>query len=104
MKKYIFSIWLNDKDTKKQIIDTALALSIISKEVAEAFGGGTIYEANGVFSHEDNSIVQEKTIRVETLDFINDNNVFVEFAKRMRDKLNQESVLMEIVDLPCSFI
>ena len=104
MKKYIFSIGLNDKDTKLQIIDTALALSIISKEVAESFGGGTIYEANWVFSHENKSIVQEKTIRVETLDFINDNNVFVNFAKKIRDKFNQESVLMEIVEVPCQFI
>lgn len=104
MKKYIFSIGLNDKDTKLQIIETALALSIISKEVAESFWGGTIYEARGVFSHDDKSIVQEKTIRVETLDFINDNNVFVDFAKKIRDKFNQESILMEVVDIPCQFI
>lgn len=108
MKKYIYSIGLNDKDTKEQIIRNADAMYTIEDMVASVFGWGTVWETRGVFMHDDGTIVRENSIRVETLWFNSDcegfESKYIDFAEWAKDYFNQESVLLEIVEVAEQFI
>lgn len=68
MNKTTLYIGLNDKDTKTQKIDTIEAFKIVSNIIAEYADGGTIYNATGIYKHDDGSIVIENTLRVELID------------------------------------
>lgn len=103
MKKYIISIGLNDKDTKEQIVNTTQAQFIIEDKVAIAFGWGTIIPSRGVFRHEDGTIVRENSIRVETLAYASEEDA-KDFCEDMKAIFNQESVLLEIVEVSEQFI
>ena len=63
--------------------------------VANSFWGGTISEALGVFKHDDGTIVQEESIRIETLDFWMSENAVNDFCELVKRELNQESILVE---------
>lgn len=93
IKKLTLYLGLNDKDTKVQMISTLEAYKIVSNILASDFGGGTIYEAKGVYKHDDGTIVFEKTLRIEIL-FAEKENVrnLVEQLKKM---FNQESVAVQ---------
>lgn len=67
MEKFTLYLGLNDKDTKTQKIGTIEAYKVVENLIAEDFGGGTIYEARGVYRHDDGQIVKENTLRIELL-------------------------------------
>ena len=100
MRQFTFYIGLNDKDTKAQKIDTIEAYKIASNLCADYFGGGTIYNAQGIYKHDDGAIVIENTLRIEVLDFNNSlfENVrdFVGTCKRV---FNQESIAVQISEV-----
>lgn len=58
---------LNDKDMKIQLINTIEAYKIVSNILAKDFGGGTIFEAEGIYKHDNGTVVIEKTLRIEIL-------------------------------------
>lgn len=65
MNKYTLYIGLNDKDTKQQQIDGMEAAKIVQNILTETTNGGTIYNATGVYKHDDGTIIIENTLRVE---------------------------------------
>ena len=67
MKKFTLYMGLNDKDLKVQVISTIEAYKVVSNILAKDFGGGTIFEAQGVYTHDNGAIVFEKTLRIEIL-------------------------------------
>lgn len=111
MKKYTFYIGLNDKDTKKQIVDTDASFSLIEKWSADVLWWATISEWRWVFKHEDGTIVCENCIIISTLCFDNVSNSetcsrekYINFAKKLKKEFNQESILMEVTDVDVDFI
>ena len=93
MKKFTLYLGLNDKDTKVQEINTIEAYKIVTNLVTEYFGGGTIFEANGIYKHDDGTIVTEKTLRIELM--FTDKNTIIEFISILKKVFNQESIILQ---------
>ena len=86
--RHTLIVGLNDKDTKKQVCNRQRAKNIIMDIVGDC----TISDATGHYTHEDGSTVNEKSIKVELL-FKADNQV-IDYAKRIKQELNQESIAL----------
>lgn len=93
IKKFTLYLGLNDKDTKQQEIATVEAYKIVSNLISSDFDGGTIFEAKGIYKHEDGQIVTETTLRIELL--------FTEAVKvkalcdTLKKLFNQESIAVQ---------
>ena len=97
MKRYTLYLGLNDKDTKVQRIETIEAYKIVENMLASMFDGGTIFNAKGIYKHDNGEVVTENTLRIEILEFdtsIIDN--VREFVRILKDIFNQESVAVQI--------
>lgn len=97
IKKFTLYLGLNDKDTKRQQIDTIEAYKIVSNLLAKDFGGGTIFSADGIYRHDDGTIVIEKTLRIEIL-FAERDNV-LKLCDELKRLFNQESIAMQSEDI-----
>ena len=86
--RHTLIVGLNDKDTKKQVCNRQKAKNIIMGIVGDC----TISDATGHYTHEDGSEVKEKSVKVEML-FKADNQV-IDYARQIKEKLNQESVAL----------
>lgn len=84
---------LNDKDKKVQVINTLEAYKIVSNLIAFKFDGGTIFEAKGIYKHDNGVIVTETTLRIELL-FANENDVR-ELVNTLKILFNQESIAVQ---------
>lgn len=93
IKKFTLYLGLNDKDTKVQQISTLEAYKIVSNLISADFGGGTIFEAKGIYKHEDGAIVTETTLRIELL-FAEEIQV-KELVCTLKKLFNQESVAVQ---------
>ena len=104
MTRYTLTIGLFDKDTKRQKISTDIAIRIVSDLVVNVIGYGTIHTGNGIYTHNNGSIVVEPSIVF-----------FVDGEKDLKDKvktlawqikkaLNQESVMLEETAVKMEFI
>jgi len=91
MNNYIFSIGLNDKNTKRQEINTIDCYKLATNLLIEHFGGGTINEWKWVYTHENWDIVIENTL-ICSVCTDKDVTPFIEDAKRI---FNQESILKQ---------
>ena len=97
MRKFTLYLGLNDQHTKTQKIDTIEAYKVVENLLASMFDGGTIFNAHGVYKHDDNTIVIENTLRVEILEF--DNSILDnvrEFVRILKNTFNQESIAVQI--------
>ena len=97
MKRYTLYLGLNDKDTKTQKINTIEAFKIVSDLIARHFDGGTVYDARGIYRHDNGDIVVENTLRIEILEF--ENSIFEDVksvVKTLKDVFNQETVAVQI--------
>lgn len=65
MTKYTLYIGLNDKDTKRQEVQTLEAFKVSANIFKALTGGATISEAQGIYTHDNGDIVIEKTLRCE---------------------------------------
>lgn len=93
MKKHTLYLGLNDKDTKTQLINTIEAYKIVSNILAADFGGGTIFEAQGIYKHDDGTIVFEKTLRIEIL--FAETSQIKTLVNTLKKVFNQESVAVQ---------
>lgn len=84
---------LNDKETKCQKVSTVEAYKIVSNLIANRFDGGTIFEAQGIYKHENGTIVTETTLRIELL-FAETKDVR-EFVDLLKEMFNQESIAVQ---------
>lgn len=100
--KVILFVGLFDKDSKAQEISTLDAYKIASNLLTDIIGFGTITEAVGIYTHDDGTIVNEPTLRIEV------SGIELEPMKRLaialKQAFNQESVGFEIVKSDFSFV
>ena len=98
MKKVIYYVGLNDKDQKKQIIETEQARKII----ADVVGDNTMQLVMGTFTHEDNTKVNENTFKVEC--FVDNTDNLKANCEDIKRLLNQESIYIEVSEVNGLFI
>lgn len=101
-QKIILFLGLFDQTSKAQEISTLDAFKIASNLLTDIIGFGTITEAVGVYTHDDGTIVNEPTLRIEV------SNVELEPMKKLaialKSAFNQESVAFEVVHSDFNFI
>lgn len=102
MEKFTLYLGLNDKDTKTQKINTLEAYKIVTNLLAADFGGGTIYEARGIYKHDDGTIVTETTLRIEIL-FTTRGQV-LDLIATLKKLFNQESVALQVENIDSTLI
>ncbi len=93
MEKFTMFIGLNDKDTKKQEIDTERAVNLVYNALCKQGIDCITYDIkNGVYKHNNGTIVFEKNIIVEM--FFVENIQVVRALNEIKSILNQESILL----------
>ena len=97
MKKFTLYCGLNDRTTKRQEIATLEAAKIVQNACLRYTDGATIFEADGIYKHEDGSFVVEKTLRVELL-FATAESVR-KIADAIKTALNQEAIAVQEQDI-----
>ena len=102
MNKYTLYIGLNDKDTKQQQIDNLEASKIVQNVLTKKTGGGTIYNAVGVYTHGDSTIIIENTLRVEIVAAARE--AVLEAINIIKTALNQESIILQTEHIESVFI
>lgn len=104
IKKTIY-LGLNDKDTKTQVISTLEAYKVINNLITNQFDGGTIFEAQGIYKHDDGHVVIEKTLRIELLLFAADDLSKVDgLIKTLKQIFNQESVAVQTENITSELV
>jgi len=95
IKKYNLFLGLNDKKTKTQLINTLEAYKLLMNY----FSNATITEATGFYKHNDGTVIIEKSLKIEILDFDNIFNLFAT-CETLKTLFNQESIAVqtEIID------
>ena len=93
MEKFILYLGLNDKDTKKQKINTIEAYKIVNNVVNNYCDGATIYECQGIYKHDSGEVVFEKTLKIELM-FV-DRVTVVALVKDLKKIFNQESIVLQ---------
>ena len=93
MKQYTIMVGLNDKDTKKRLINKNKAKEILMN----ICGDCTISDAVGHYTHEDGQQVVEKSLRVEIL--FKELEEVLDFCKQIKQELNQESVALSYQEI-----
>lgn len=103
MKKIKLSIGLFDKDTKKQQIDTFNAVQLIEKTlIAVGAAGLSVYTGNGVYVHDDGTLVREPSVFVDIYNLPNEElEKAIVFLKK---ELNQESIAVESSTVNVKFL
>lgn len=92
---------LNDKDTKTQKIDTLEAFKIVTEYITSILDGCTIYNAQGVYKHDNGDIVIENTLRIELFtDNMQKVDQIIDTLKRL---FNQESIIKQIEHVNTAF-
>ena len=104
MTRYTLTIGLLDKDTKRQKISTDIAIRIVSDLVVNVIGYGTIHTGNGIYTHNNGSIVVEPSL-VYFVDGEKDlKNKVKTLAWSIKKALNQESIMLEETAVKMEFI
>lgn len=93
MNKVTLYLGLNDKDSKKQEVSTIEAFKIASKIITSYTDGGTIFEADGIYRHDNGDIVIEKTLKIELVDITS--TAVNSIISALKISLNQESILKQ---------
>lgn len=102
MKKTTFYVGLNDKDSKFQKISTLEAYKVAQNILTTKVDGATIFEASGIFKHEDGSIVIEQTLRIELLNV--SEQIINELIDTFKLVFNQESILVQNENVNIKFM
>ena len=102
MIKTVLSIGLNDKDSKVQEIETNDAKNIIIGLVSRMTDGATVYDAQGIYTHENGALVHEHTIRIEM--YGTKKKTCKAICAELCKLLNQESIAMERVIINSAFV
>lgn len=102
MKRFTLYVGLNDKDTKAQKIDTLEAYKIVSNLLVATVGGGTIYQAQGIYKHDNGDIVIENTLRIEIIEASEKDIGYI--IKTLKTILNQESIILQTENIESKLI
>lgn len=94
IKQHVLYVGLNDKDTKRQEINTIDAYKIVQRLIVGAgYDGATISEATGIYKHDDGTIVLEKSLQISIL--FADEAKTEQLINDIKRVLNQESVAFQ---------
>lgn len=99
--KVTLYVGLNDQDIKTQIIPTIEALKLASNACVKYVGGGTIYQAVGVYTHENGEIVTENTLRIE---IIEPGASLAGLVNDLKKTLNQETIIIQHEMIDSKFV
>lgn len=97
MKKFTLYMGLNDQDTKAQEIATVEAFKITNKILLQHVEGATVFEADGIYKHEDGTFTTEKTLRIELL-FVEVETVKT-IVSVLKTVFNQESIAVQMQEI-----
>ena len=101
-QKFTIYLGLDDKDARRQIVETSDAAAAVSRLVVDRFGYGTVIAgARGVYSYTGGGIASENTIIVILYLTPADRAAVVGLCNELKKTFNQESVGLESV--PVSF-
>lgn len=96
-------IGLNDKDSRVQLIDTVEAIKMVTSLLRGVnIDGATVYNATGIYTHNDGSIVIENTLRVELFE-ASEADV-LKGVELIKIALNQESIIVSNETVESKFI
>ena len=96
-------IGLNDKDTKRQEITNLDAKAEISTILFRHFPYGfTLQECQGMYKHNDGTVVCENTIKVILFDY--NMGLVPDAVKDLKLKLNQECIAVERIETTINFV
>ena len=84
---------LNDKDTKRQEISTLEAAKVVRNACLSFADGATIFEADGIYKHNDGEFVAEKTLRVELM--MVEQPTVRRIVDTLKAILNQEAIAVQ---------
>lgn len=101
-KRYTISVGLNDKEEKKQLVQTESVLRLVKdccKNYDMAFSS---YLQDGGYIHDNGEFVLEKSVCIVFID--PDENMIEEIAKDLCAFLNQESVMITAEEVECYFV
>lgn len=93
MKQFTVMVGLNDKDTKKRVINKNKAKEVIMRIVGDC----TVSDAVGHYTHDNGEVVTEKSLRVEIL--FKELEDVVGYCKQIKQELNQESVALSYTEI-----
>lgn len=96
-KKFTLYLGLNDKDQKVQLIETSKAYDMVSFILLNKVEGATIFQAQGLYKHDDGQKVVENTFRIELL--FTDEETVRSIVNTLKDVFNQESVAVQIEEI-----
>lgn len=104
IKKTIY-LGLNDKNTKTQLINTLEAYKIVNNLITSDFDGGTIFEAQGIYKHDNGTFVIEKTLRIELLLFeAADAAKIDKLIQTLKKVFNQESIAVQTENITSELV
>ena len=96
-------IGLNDKDTKRQEITNLDAKAEISAILFKHFPYGfTLQECQGMYKHNDGTVVCENTIKVKLFDY--NIGLVPDVVKDLKLKLNQECIAVERIETTVNYV
>ena len=102
MNRITLYIGLNDKDTKVQKISTLECTKVVYNVLFSCgIDGATVYEATGIYKHDNGDVVFENTLRVEL--FGVDNKAVDKSIDLLKIALNQESIIKQIETVTSEF-
>ncbi len=99
---YYFTVGLNDKNTKTQLIGSDAAELLIADYIANNFAGGTVFPCKGVYKHENGKTVKENTFMIMLANITREEAI--ETANYFKTIFNQESVGVLPVNAEMAFI
>lgn len=96
MTKYIITLGLNDKDTKKQTFEVSDAINMTFEIISNHANGATITPVIGMYKHDNGERVIENSLKIELLFISQDEALCI--ARDLAVKFNQESIVIESVE------
>lgn len=100
--KFIISLGLKDKDTKKQKINTWRASRLLQKLLKLYNIDATVYKAKGIYTHANGKQVKENTLRLEI--YFQEDNKILNFCNVLKTTYNQETIAFEKVAVNSSLV
>lgn len=96
-------VGLNDKDTKQQELSNLEAKAEISAILFRYCPDGfTLQECQGMYKHNDGTVVCENTIKVILLGY--NMSMIYEIIEDLKRKLNQECIAVERIETYVKFV
>ena len=93
----------DDKDTKRQELTNLDAKAEISTILFKYFPNGfTLQECQGMYKHDDGTVVCENTIKVILFDY--NMGLVSDAVKDLKLKLNQECIAVERIETTINFV